>query len=265
MNKNEITVLIPVHKYNEEISKLLIKALDSVKTMNVLIIAPKEIISELKSITNVNILQNDGDIDFASQINLGAKNINTKYFSILEFDDVFIEFYFDNLQQFISDREFCDSDFVLPIVGLHKHDNDKVLSLANDASWVQGFSEKTGFLSDESTALHDIFIVSGGTFKTDSFNEIGGLKKDLKMYFSKELFLRAIYFGKTISVLPKIGYKHMVGRNDSLFSSYLVDGITKHEREFYNRKAVEEYKFKPNSEGSEIVYIPPTDELKKDE
>lgn len=255
--ENNITVIIPVHKYNEDIKVLLNKAISSVKeqNVNISVVAPKEVIDSAN--LDVNCIENTGNTDFASQIYLGAENCTTEYFAILEFDDTYEQYFFKDLQKFISDGNFNKSDIILPIVALHKGDN-KSLAFANDACWSQDFSEERGFLGLESTSMYDIFLISGAVIKKDVFLELGGIKMDNKIYFSKEFFMRALVNDKKVSVYPKIGYKHYVGRLDSLFDNMFKSGITTHERDFYNRKAIDEYKLNPKSEDYVgIVYTPP--------
>ena len=43
-------------------------------------------ISESREI-EISYLKNEGNTDFQSQINLGAKSVKTRFFSILEYDD----------------------------------------------------------------------------------------------------------------------------------------------------------------------------------
>lgn len=266
MTINNITVIIPIHETSELIEGLTNKAIASLPSegVKVMVVAPKNVIDTIKLDVTPFMLyfvENTGDTDFASQVNLGAKECDTEFFSILEFDDTYEQYFFNDLPKFLSDGDFSNSDIILPLVGFHTGD-DQVSKLVNDAAWTQGFSNDRGFLDLDSTSMYDVFVITGGVIRTSTFLEIGGIKSDIKIYFSKEFLMRAIFNDKVVSVYPKLGYKHYVGREGSFFDTLYKSNITKHENEFYNRKTIEEYKLNPNAEDYEkITYTAPATDV----
>src|SRR5690606_9238404 len=107
MNSNrqmDLTVIIPVHEMNETVEKYLTKAVDSVLEQTLtpyqvmFVCGTSEIEKELKrlfpskKITKTKVLtvvNETGDTDYCSQVNVGVNSTVTKHFSILEFDDTY--------------------------------------------------------------------------------------------------------------------------------------------------------------------------------
>ena len=93
----DITIIIPVHNFNEEVKNLLENALNSIKKnqenytygkLIPLIVAPANILEEIGENDYYHNCRNtSGNIDFCSQVNFGVEHIETDYFSILEYDD----------------------------------------------------------------------------------------------------------------------------------------------------------------------------------
>lgn len=111
----DLTVIIPLHEYDDTIGNSLMNAIESVKKQenddnntSIIIVAKNDIVSLIKNkiskVKGIDILSNDGETDFCSQINLGAANCKTKYFSILEFDDAYAPKWFKNAAQYLN----CD-------------------------------------------------------------------------------------------------------------------------------------------------------------
>ena len=87
------------------------------------------------------------------------------------------------------------------------------------------------------------FNVTGAIINTEDFNEIGGLKKSLKLASWYEFLMRLCYNGKKIYTIPKIGYDHMINRDDSLMKDY-QNNITPEEGTWLIKTAKQEYFFK---------------------
>ena len=82
------------------------------------------------------------------------------------------------------------------------------------------------------------------------FEENGGLKSNIKLTFTYEFLLRMSYLSIPIMVIPKLGYKHINGRENSLFDHY-KNTIDILETKFWVNKAKKEYFF---TEDREITY-----------
>ena len=87
------------------------------------------------------------------------------------------------------------------------------------------------------------FNCTGGLFKTEDFISLGGLKKSLKIAAWYEFLMRVCYKSKKIYVLPKIGYLHTVGREDS-YMEQMQKTLTQEEGKFLIDTARQEYFFK---------------------
>ena len=96
----------------------------------------------------------------------------------------------------------------------------KFLHFTNEPVWAKDFSDKLGFLDNDSLLNYPSFQISGGIYRKESFNSIGGLKRGLKTQFVYEFFLRMTYYDKKIMTIPKVGYKKTNMRENSLFHEY---------------------------------------------
>jgi hypothetical protein len=102
--------------------------------------------------------------------------------------------------------------------------------------------------------------------KTAEFKRIGGYKTKIKLAFNLEFLLRACDQGLPVFVIPKIGYKHINMRPNSLFWNYkhADDKLTPEEVDFWMEQAKKEYYY---IDDREVVYVPeqitqPTDATK---
>ena len=108
------------------------------------------------------------------------------------------------------------------------------------------FSEKQGFIDNEVLIEYQSYQISGGLYKTKVVKENGGLKENIKLTFGYEFLLRLTHNGAKVMVVPRIGYRHVNLREDSLFWSYKNDEKTKlveNEAKFWVETAKKEFFF----------------------
>jgi hypothetical protein len=257
-----MTIIIPIHEFNDAIKSYLSLALTSVGKqkdvtgLEAVLVYPEKLHEDIslfiitekdKFNFKITTLSNPGNFDFQSQVNFAVKSVKTEFFSILEVDDEFSEIYFRNINKYIT--AYPEVDVFLPItIQVDKY--GKALSLLNDAGWSRDFvgdDGEQGFLSMDSLRKYTMFALTGGVFKTESFNRIGGLKKNLELTFGYEFFLRMLNLDMKIMVISKVGYKHVVDRDDSLFIKY-TNTMSLKERKFWFDIANKEYYFTQDRE-----------------
>ncbi len=252
-----ITVILPVHKINEEYGAMLINSVKSVETfyedVKLIIVHPSSIYNDLKKILSalgdkleIKCIENKKNTDFSSQINVGIENCDTEWFSILEIDDEYKPIWLKSMMEYKN--SYKDVDVFLPIV---KDINveGKFLSFTNESTWAYGFSENQGFLDNEVLLEYQNYQTSGGLFKTEVIKENGLLKENFKLTFIYELLLRLTHNKVKIMTVPKIGYQHVNFREDSLFWNYKNDEVLKlseNEVKFWLDSAKKEFFFKNN-------------------
>lgn len=251
MNNKNITVIVPVHRLDGDYKEMLINAISSVEDfhndVNVSIVCPSLVKKELGQLSNkleINIIENKGETDFCSQVNLGLEKCETEWFTILEMDDEFKSIWLKSVNEYVN--EYSDVDVFLPIVKDVNVDG-KFLSFTNESTWAYGFAEKQGYLDNETLLEYQNYQTSGGLFKTQTLKDNGGLKNNIKLTFSYELLLRLTHNGVKIMTIPRILYQHVNFREDSLFWSYKNDEKTKIEEKevkFWLETAKKEFFFK---------------------
>jgi len=221
--KTDTTVILPIHKMDEVISSYLEQAIKSieqqkVKPSELMIVAPKDVTVNIPETSfKVTMVENKGETDFCSQINLGVENVKTTYFSILEFDDEYSKIWFDNTTKYIQSYE--EVDVFLPII-LDVNVEGRFLHFTNEPVWAKEFSDKLGFLDNDALLNFPNFQLSGAVIKVEAFKAAGGLKPSIKLHFIYEFLLRMSYYDKKMMTIPKLGYKKTNMRPDALFFNY---------------------------------------------
>ena len=165
----------------------------------------------------VNLLVNEGDTDFSSQVNLGVKSSKYDWVSIIEFDDEYSSIWFKNVGRYVN--SYPDVSAFLPLV--IDVDNKGVFAgFTNEATFAANMNSEIGILTNEVLLNYQNFQSSGMVFKKSLFEDFGGFKKSIKLTFVYELLLRLTYNSVKIMTIPRIGYKHMNMREGSIFWNY---------------------------------------------
>ena len=264
-----LDIIIPVHKYDEDIQMLLSRCLTSLKDialnnknnikLDIIIVGPDLLLSkdittdDLKSCFNTfTIAENkSGSYDFCSQVNYATNNLcSNDYFMIVEFDDMVTPKWIDMALPYIMKRKKCP--MFLPLVEVYDiKDSLKPKFYINEIAWSSSFSEdELGCLSTNTLMDYCNFNITGAIINRDKFNKAGGLKSSIKLSFGYELMLRLSNLYAVpqttegnIFVIPKVGYFHFINRDDSLTSEY-HNTMSKEEGAWWIKLATEEYTYK---------------------
>ena len=246
----QITTIIPVHKFDDEVKTLLETSVKSfVETSknnpsDLMFVGPKEVLEQVKALNlhEAEYVENE-EAWFSAQINAAAKKVKTDYFAILEYDDEFTPIWFDNVVKYINTGD--DIAVYLPLTEVfdYQHKAEGPIGYVNEGVWASSFSEKLGHFDNECLQDYLIFNTTGGVFRTKDFIEVGGLKESMKLSFWYEFLLRAINKKKDVFVIPKVGYFHIVNRNGSLATEY-AQNMSDRESEFWVELARKEYLYK---------------------
>lgn len=250
-----ITVILPVHRvdgdYNEMLNNALLSVEDFHEDVKVMIVCPNKIKSELKNLSQkleIKILENVGQTDFCTQVNLGITNCDTEWFTILEMDDEFKSVWLKSMNEYMN--EYKDVDVFLPVVK-DVNVEGKFLSFTNESVWAYGFTDKQGFLDNEVLLDFQNYQTSGGLYKTKVIIDNGLFKDNIKLTFTYELLLRLTHNSVKIMTVPRVGYQHVNFREESLFWDYKNNEQTKlseNEVKFWLDTAKKEFFFKNKRE-----------------
>lgn len=265
MNKMKgIDIIIPVHKYNDEVSVLLKRCLSSVKEMGSVSLKndikldvhvvgipelPSDEILRIVEWTNefntLNVSTNTTEkFDFCSQVNYAVNNLcKNDYFMVVEFDDVVTPKWINMALPYIENNKKCP--MFLPLVEIYDILNPVTpLNYINEIGWSSSFVEnELGVLTNDNLKDYCNFNITGSIIKKNEFLKAGGLKSSMKLSFGYELMLRLSNLYKELFVVPKIGYFHFVNREDSLTTEYHKT-MSQEEGSWWIKLATEEYTFK---------------------
>jgi GT2 family glycosyltransferase len=264
MEKSNISVIIPIHTVID-LDQYLPKALESV-TKNT--VQPDEILivrcacpevteflsgydfGDMKK--KIRIVETKKTKEFAHMVNSAVEEVKTDYFSILEFDDEYSSIWFKNAVKYI--KAYPDVDVFLSHV-IDVNEKNEFVGTTNEVTWSLGFVQgmtpeesfsNLGFLDLEALKTFPNFQISGAVIKKATFEDIGGIKNNLKLSFVYEFLLRMTYNGYKVMTIPKSGYKHMNMRPYSLFWRYRNDDrykLSQDEGKFWMQTAMKEYFF----------------------
>lgn len=227
----DITIIIPVHNFNEEVKNLLANALNSIKKnqenytygkLIPLIVAPAHILEEIseefgKNEYYHNCKNTSGNIDFCSQVNFGVEHIETDYFSILEYDDEYNPKWFKMAHDYFYTNESVSLFLPINVITDSEH---KQFQYVNEIAWTGSFSNDIGYLDFDCLQDYSSFNLTGGIFNTNDFKVVGGFKPSIKVAFNYEFLLRLTKKELKVYVVPKEGYIHVIGRKNSLTDEY---------------------------------------------
>lgn len=247
--KEDLTVIIPVDRLDENTKPLFDKALESAleqgADVKVIVVGPKAEIEKAKSEDDKSkriVLVENEDVNLPKQVNVAVNEVKTTYFSVLEYDDTYSKNWFDNVDKY--SEAYPGLFAYLPINEVFDYKNGlNPIGYLNEPVWASSFSEKLGFFDNESLMNYVNVNCTGGVFNKDMFVEIGGLKESIKLAFWYEFILRANYKAKAIYVVPKVGLHHGVNRDGSLIDTYQKT-MTPEESDWWLNLAREEYFFK---------------------
>lgn len=241
----DLTVIIPVINMDDTNKQELLKrAINSIDDSSILIVGQEkdiEVIEKMGLETPIRVYTNkSNDYSYSTQVNLGVREVKTTYFSVLEYDDHYSPIWFNNVAEYMK-NDVEDIFAFMPLTEVIDVQYGPI-GYANEAVWASSFSEDIGFYDLQCLDDYLNFNTSGAVFKTQDFINLGLLKTSMKLTFWYEFMLRAIYKGKKFFVIPKIGYYHYVGREDSL-SSFYANNMSEKEGNWWFDIAKKEYFF----------------------
>jgi len=254
MNKFNVSVILPISSSSvRDFDSLFERCIKSIKNqvveVNELIIVHSQdetLKTKINSFDyeNLNVIkiENTGDIDFSSQVNLGVKNATSKWVSVLEFDDEYSSIWFKNVKRF--EESYSDVDVFLPLV-VDTDDKGVFAGFTNEATFAVSINSEMGYLTNDLLLTYQNFQTSGMVIKKSVYENNGGFKPSIKLTFVYEFLLRLTYNSVKIMTIPRIGYKHTNMREGSIFWNYKFsdEKISDDEVTFWLETAKKEYFF----------------------
>ena len=217
----DLTIIIPVHKYDENIKELLSRALNSIpENTNVIISASVDAAKELSSwtVSKETVVLPFEKTSFCDLVNNAVEKVETKWFSILEFDDTYTKIWFKEAEKYIEFKP--DVSVFMPFEDLIDFTDKKFVGYGNEAVWASSFSNELGYIDYDCLQNFFDFYLTGSIFNKEDWVSVGGLKSSIKLTFWYEFLLRMTHNNKKIFVIPKVGYVHLLNREGSLIKEY---------------------------------------------
>ena len=253
-NKLNVSVILPINSsktkgFEEYFSSCILSIQKQTTEIDELVIVHsdeeslKEVINNFDySGLTVNLVENKGDVDFSTQVNLGIENAKNEWISLLEFDDEYASIWFKNVKRYI--KAYPDVSGFLPLV-IDVDDKGVFAGFTNEATFAANMNTEIGYLTNEVLLNYQNFQTSGMVIKKSVFNDFGGFKKSMKLTFVYEFLLRLSHNSVEIMTIPRIGYKHINMREGSIFWNYKFgeNKITEDEVKFWIDSAKKEYFF----------------------
>jgi hypothetical protein len=260
----DISVILPVESSkHKNFSDLFTNAIVSVINQSV---QPKELVlvhTNEESLVNylndfdfsgltVNMVENKGNSDFASQMNLGVENATSEWVSFLEFDDEYSSIWFKNVQDYITAHP--DVKAFLSLV-VDVDERGTFAGFTNEATFAASMNSEIGYLTNEVLLDYQNFQSAGMVIQKETYQTLGGFKPSMRLTFVYEFLLRLTYNSTRIMTIPRIGYKHLNMREGSIFWNYKNGSkkVTEDEVKFWLESAKKEHFF---TEDRNIKYEP---------
>lgn len=262
-NTFNLSVILPLHSSKvKDFDDFFKKAILSISTQKVL---PKELVIvhtdeeslvdylnsfNFENLTVKKVLYKD-EPNYSSQINLGVKESSSEWISFFEFDDEYSQIWFSNVKKY--SEIFNDVGAFLPIV-IDINDKSVFAGFTNEATFAANFAQEMGLLTNDMLHNYQNFQTAGMAIKKSVVEDFGGFKSSIKLTFVYEFLLRMTYNSVKIMTIPKLGYKHINMRPDSLFWDYKFGNnkISEQEIKFWISTAKKEYFF---TDDRNIKYI----------
>lgn len=251
--KNNLTFIIPLNTFDSEVETYLEKSLVSIKENcdskknSIIIVGPSNVISKadvvynkVKCKCNLQLLENNGETDPFTQINMAVYKCVTPYFSVIEFDDEYYSYWVDEVSKYIGTE--CAASVYIPLTEL-VDTNGKMVQFANEIALSNSFSNELGVIDIEALEAYMDFNVTGSIIKTEDFITAGGLKPSLGLASWYEFLLRMCHNSYVVRVIPKVGYRHTIGRENS-YSETKNKEVTSDYVQWLIKTAQQEYFFK---------------------
>jgi glycosyltransferase involved in cell wall biosynthesis len=254
MENVDVSVILPIESarhlsFDEYFDRSVKSVLMQTRPVNELVIVHSNedlLLSKLESYDysglTVNLVKNEGDFDFCSQVNLGVKNAKSKWVSILEFDDEYSSIWFKNVDEHI--KSYPEVESFLPLV-VDTDDKGVFVGFTNEATFAVSINTEMGYLTNDTLLNYQNFQSSGMVIKKSTFENTGGFNPSIKLTFVYEYLLRLTYNSVKIMTIPRIGYKHMNLRQGSIFWNYKngEEILTDDEVSFWIESAKKEHFF----------------------
>jgi glycosyltransferase involved in cell wall biosynthesis len=254
MENFDVSVILPIKSskangFTDYFEKAITSLKNQTKKINELIIVHTDETSLVEFLNSfdfgdlkVNKIVWTKDPNFSEQVNHGVRSSESKWVSLFEFDDEYSNIWFKNVEKYTIAHPEVDA--FLPIV-IDTDEKGQFAGFTNEATFAASFAQEVGYLTNEMLHNYQNFQSSGMIIKKEVLENYGGFKSSMKLTFVYEFLLRMTYNSVKIMTIPKIGYKHINMRPESIFWDYKFGNnqVSENEVKFWVSSAKKEYFF----------------------
>lgn len=250
----DVMFVIPLHIKSDLVSR----AIDSIPKsprIRYIVVVPKEIEGWAKSnITGEVIVTESDDKNYSYPVLVNGgidyikcEEMNPKFISILEYDDILSPKALEVIKEYILDDE-PDEDHPVGIYAplatvvqyTEGEDKPTLMGISNEATFAPQIAEEDGYFDFNMMLKTNFVFVNGCFIKPEVFDEFGLFKTNFQMFYDYEWALRMVYNGVIIKSVPKVTHIH-TARDDGAFGQFVKE--PKETRDFWLSLTRKEYFF----------------------
>lgn len=193
----QVTYILPIKSTDTTTVNNFISTLNESIQLICIGVYDKHKITRTKKITHIA-----KDSLLSDCLNEAIKKVKTSHLSILAYDDTLSERYEPVIERYLNATDY---DVYLPMI-IEKNSAGSPVGLTNNYSWTKTFTKTQGFLDFESLNKYGDYLIYGGVFKKELFEEMGYFKPSLDTMYEYEFLLRVTRNDSEVFVIPKTIY-----------------------------------------------------------
>jgi hypothetical protein len=200
-----INIIIPISEDAQ--LKVLKNTMDSIVAQKVdvrtIVAVPQQM--EVSETFGADIHRVDGDVSFQSLVNHTVENaLSAMYFMILRSGDLLVENYLNTaINGYIA---YNSEPSVYLNMVYELAEDGQFIGLSNHIAWNPGLVKELGYMDlDEMDKPQIILSPAAAIYKVEDFVMLGGMKKNIELFYELELIYRLSKRGYGVFFIPRIG------------------------------------------------------------
>lgn len=187
--------------------------------------------------------------NYFDMINTAVYSCVSKYFTVIQCEDVMEEKWIDDVQYHIQNQKNERYDMYIPLTWNYKSKggialDDDFAGFTNEIALSSSFSDNLGEITFESLETFSEYTLTGAVIKTDDFITVGGFKPSLTPFVIREFLMRYTHNERRPYVIPKCGYRRYLNVENTYKNVYFGEHMDSNTYQKMKSVCDEEYKHK---------------------